>query len=467
MMTFPRSFSALLLSLVLSIPVVAQEIVHAVALPRAAMGELAARPFLEQRRRIVHRHVPQFRARLEAPSSSGELSAPAVTIAPPPMTTVFDSDTSKNLTPPDATGAVGPAHVLSISNARIIVHDRDGNVLKTVAQSQFWSANSPSGVYYDPRAVYDAGADRWVMMTIFDEEAMMFAVSESGDPTGTWRRYQLSVSDCDFSMLAITRDTVVFGTLRWPSNNAVFASVQKQHLYAMPPTLPLTQYNVSLDYAQPVSTDRAVEYVVSSVSNNGIAVQRLGASSVRFIAEPPSWRTAEPYLPQLGTAFVLDGGYDVVQNAVERHGKIYVTLTRDAPGASSTIVWCKFDPDTGDAEWGSLTDPQGRVFAYPSIAVNRHGSMLIGFGHFSATQYAASGYIYRDFLGRVSTVAPIRAGETAVTFDDRWGDYTTTLVDPVDDASFWTTQIHAKNGTWATSWAKIEMPGGRRRSVRR
>ena len=466
MKPFFRALGALVLVLVFSIPALSQETVHAVALPRATMSELAAKPYLEQRRRIVHRHVPQFRAGLAGASSFGEISPSAATIEPPAMTKVFDSDTSLNLTPPDATGAVGPGHVLSVSNARIIVHDRNGNALKTVAQSQFWTANSPSGVYYDPRAAYDAEADRWVMMVIYDERAMMIAVSENGDPAGGWRRYQLTSPDADYSMLAITGETVIFGTLVFNDSTTTFRSVRKQDLYAMPASLPVLQYGNYEQFAQPVSTSRAVEYIVAW-AYQGLVVRRLGSSESRFIPEAIPGRFAMPSLPQLGSSLYLDGGLEIVQNAVERHGKIYVTMTRGTPQEPSTISWCRFDPDTGNAEWGALSDPTGRLFAYPSVAVNRHGSMLIGFGHFSATQYASSGYIYRDFLGRVSTVAVIRTGDSAVTFDDRWGDYTATVVDPVDDASFWTTQLHAKNGTWATSWAKIEMPGGRRRSMRR
>lgn len=463
MKTSVRVLAALLLSLVVCIPVLAQEIVHAVALPRATMSELAARPWRDRPRTIVHRILPRLSAFAGA-SRHDALSSLVGAVEAPPATTVFDADTSRNLTPPDASGAVGPAHVLTVSNARIIVHDRAGNVLTFLGQTQFWSASAPLGSYYDPRAAYDAAADRWVMMAVHDETDLMVAVSETGDPGGAWARYRLAASDPDFSMLAITAETVIFGTIEFWSLNSELLSARKEDLYAMPTSVPMTRY-LEEAFTLPVTSDAALERTVRWGAA-GLEVRRLGHAGYRTISEPASWARANPIVPQLGTAMMLDAGFNDIQNAVERHGRIYLTMAVDTPGFRSTIGWCRLDPETGEADWGVLEDPQGRSFAYPSLAVNRHGSMLIGFGHFSPNQYASSGYIYRDFLGRVSTVTTIRDGNSAVTFNDRWGDYTTTVVDPVDDTSFWTTQIHAKDGTWATSWAKIEISGGRRRTVR-
>ena len=66
----------------------------------------------------------------------------------------------------------------------------------------------------------------------------------------------------------------------------------------------------------------------------------------------------------------------------------------------------------------------------------------------------------------------VKSGE-APFHRERWGDYTTTLVDPVDDLSFWTVQEYANTpigstDRWATWWAYVpiaEKPG-RGRAVR-
>ncbi|HYC92268.1 MAG TPA: hypothetical protein VEO54_23875 [Thermoanaerobaculia bacterium] len=94
-------------------------------------------------------------------------------------------------------------------------------------------------------------------------------------------------------------------------------------------------------------------------------------------------------------------------------------------------------------------------------------AILIGFGIFSPSAYASSGYVYRSPFGVTSAIGTIGTGDAPVTVGDRWGDYTTTLVDPLDGASFWSVQMHAKaERFWETAWAKVELPGVRRRAAR-
>jgi hypothetical protein len=158
----------------------------------------------------------------------------------------------------------------------------------------------------------------------------------------------------------------------------------------------------------------------------------------------------------------------VLASAIESRGLIYVTMTRTAPGASrQSIVWCRFDPVTLASEWGSISDPSGEfAYAYPSLAVNRAGAMLIAFGTFSRNRYASSGYVYRDLLGRTSIVADLQNGESTFMDSERWGDYTTTVVDPLNQNAFWTVQMRAKSAAWHTGWARIDVGPGRRRAAR-
>jgi hypothetical protein len=67
----------------------------------------------------------------------------------------------------------------------------------------------------------------------------------------------------------------------------------------------------------------------------------------------------------------------------------------------------------------------------------------------------------------VSATGVIRRGEGPVTETQRWGDYTTTVVDPLNDRDFWTIQLYATStNTWASVWANIPVPTAKRRVVR-
>jgi hypothetical protein len=79
----------------------------------------------------------------------------------------------------------------------------------------------------------------------------------------------------------------------------------------------------------------------------------------------------------------------------------------------------------------------------------------------SASTFPAAGYAYIDPSGNVSAPALLKAGEASFR-RDRWGDFTTTVVDPVDDTSFWTLGIYANTpfgsyDRWATWWGYVKI----------
>ena len=458
-------------ALAIGVPVAAQEVVHATALPRATMSEMAAVPLRDPEPRVIrHRLLPPLRPGVR-PAATLPVEAPAAaTIAAPRVTTLFDADASRALVPADASGAVGPAHVLTTNNARVIVHDRAGKLLKSVSQDQFWASGLPAGEYYDPRAEYDPATNRWFLMAINDEMAIAFAASETGDPTGAWRRYLLVEPGVDFSMMAVTRDTVVFGTMGYDADSSLLVSVRKQDLLSGQASIPTTRHRFGNAFAYPVTSSGGQQYVVMPDGHTLVIRDLNRPSWSTTVNEPPQWHIA-PFgnLPQLGGHF-LDAGYGFLEDVAERDGWIYATMIRAGPQwPTQAVTWARIRAESGEAQWGAISDPAGKTtYAYPSLAVNRQGGMLIAFGTFSPASFASSAFFYRDFLGRVSDVTPIRAGTTAVTVHDRWGDYTTTVVDPVDDTSFWTTQIHATNSSWGTTWGKIEAATGtpKRRAAR-
>src|SRR5260221_10076984 len=89
---------------------------------------------------------------------------------------------------------------------------------------------------------------------------------------------------------------------------------------------------------------------------------------------------------------------------------------------------------------------------YPSIAVNANNDVLIGYSRFSASQYASANYSFRLSCNAANTLqsdAVLKAGEgpyykVGVTSQkNRWGDYSSTVVDPANDLDMWTIQEYA------------------------
>jgi hypothetical protein len=104
--------------------------------------------------------------------------------------------------PPDTNAAVGPNHVVFITNAGLRIFDKAGNPLT----AQFKLSQVLIGVPFaadddgDPVAVYDPLADRWILSQFnlrFDASNSMhlhIAVSQTGDPTGAYFAYDFPLT---------------------------------------------------------------------------------------------------------------------------------------------------------------------------------------------------------------------------------------------------------------------------------
>jgi hypothetical protein len=120
------------------------------------------------------------------------------------------------------------------------------------------------------------------------------------------------------------------------------------------------------------------------------------------------------------------------------------------------------------AETGTIDDPTGTTFyGFPGIAVNRLGAATISYCYYSASIHPSLGYSYRDPTGVMSSGGTISNG-TNVPSERRWGDFTTTVVDPINDLEFWVTGPSATSQIWSTWWGVIHppLPPARIRAVR-
>jgi hypothetical protein len=481
---FARSFLVFVLSLVSAIPAFAEKTYRFKKLPPATLRSLAATPAppplprenRHERRDRKPRPERQRSLRTDAVSTPPLLVTTA-TIAPPPMAAGFASDTSETLSPADSSGAVSKTHVVSASNAGIVVHTRSGARVTQLTLSQFWRNSNTIAEFYDPRLSYDASADRWITAAIRNERSLMLAVSKSGDPAGTWYRYEVAIDTCDFTRLALTRNTVLLSTTIEAGGDysSVLFSFDKAPLYAGAENLIVRQHNNSSYSLCPVDApDSVVEYV-ADVGNEELYFRRLDQTSqpFQFVSAGFTWSYADYFTEigqQAGTNNTLDLGYGDLQAAVYRDGWLYAIhriSTNPKTNDDNALLWWRIDPDgVRPGTVGLIDSPAGVNYAYPSLAVSRNGGMLISYCVLSKTTYPSTAYVYRDPSGRVSTPEMIRTGDSPILSTDRWGDYTTVVTDPANDRDFWVAQIYASRNNWQTWWAQVK-PAGRSRAARK
>ena len=179
-----------------------------------------------------------------------------------------------------------------------------------------------------------------------------------------------------------------------------------------------------------------------------------------------------------------------IENAIYINGKLWFTHTGGLPATGTpdrtAVFWYEVDPKlldtTGDpiVQSGVVDPGEGGCLFYPSIAVNRYNDVVIGFSRSDKTRYAEAAFVSRsswDSPGTMSEIKTIKKGEAPyrkepsseatgdlVAGGIRWGDYSSTVIDPSDNTTFWTIQEYAakpfpgglpRDDRWGTWWVEI------------
>lgn len=410
------------------------------------------------------------------------VSLPVFGTAPPPVAAGFAAQVAPaNIYPADAAGAVSASYLVAVSNGGVVVQDRAGKTLSSVRLGQFWTdpvVPSGTGVYH-PRIVYDAAADRWILTTLSDRDleqgALLVAISDSGNPAGTWKRY-LSPIDAagqrigDLPRIAQNADSVIVAINEWigdsfPAGTSIFVIPKT---YSGAPAIQRLHFTSTFDFA-PVTTSGSERQLVNVEGTRAVTRDIVGSS----LPNPKAYQTTVNFThgfntllgPQLGSGLLVDTGDTMAQAAASRNGVIWMAhMVLLTSSRSGILVW---QISGASAKTYLIEDPE-KVFAFPSIAVNRYGAALVSYQVFSSVSYPAAGYSYIDPKGVLSSPGILKTGTTPYLIG-RWGDYTTTLVDPADDTSFWAIHmVPTQTNAWTTWWSYIPVPGisGRSRAAR-
>jgi len=462
--------------------------------------------------RIVHRPVET--ARPLANGGAAPAMSPRATVDPDPGYTVYGGFAAildpYGATPPDTGGAAGPRHVVTMLNSLVAIQSRSGAILPNypIDLNQFWSGLGDFTDTFDPRLQYDAENDRWIASAGVNagapNAALLIGVSQTGDPGGNWNQFRIDVGAtghwADYPVLGFNGNWIVVSAnmFRLPPQGAYDRTelfvFNKSELYRNGDDKYVTfgdnlgEFCPARDYDQVADTFYWMQAFGGENGTIRISVLKGPPGAEQFIAGAnaiaiqDSWAENSPdgddFAPQRNSYAKVDTGDSRLQNCILRAGTIWcahtVFLPADAPN-SSAAQWFQVDPAASQPlQLGRIEDPSGANFyAFPSIAVNGNSDALIGYTRFSLNGYPSAGFALRAASDPPNT-APrntiYKRGEApyiAIGYDEgsnRWGDFSATMVDPVDDLTFWTIQEYAAAptegylGRWGTWWAQIVPP---------
>ena len=412
-------------------------------------------------------------------------------------------------TPPDTMGAAGPNHFVEFINGAFAIYSKTGVQQSLITDNAFWENGgiSPATIsagLTDTRVIYDAGSGRWFASEITLDTTgaqVLVARSDSSDPTGPWKALHFDSNtgslSPDFDTLGVDSTGVyiginnfdLFGTFTGVS----FFSIPKADLIASTPSLANmtrfdnlddTVYGFSLQgvtnpdpgpgHGVIIAIDN-VEYKFfdrTSIFGSGAANATLGTTvriSNAYDAPPNAAR-------QPTSGQTIDAGDDRFSAFVRQVGSTIFMANTVLQGNRDAVHWMVLNEPNNTLIGEGIISDATYDYYYPSIAANHGGKILLAFNRSGATSpagdisvYAAVGSINGSsvtmgspFLVRAGNVSNYHQDPSFDTPPYRWGDYSTTMVDPTDDNLFWTIQeIPPTSTTWGTQITLISLSTNR------
>lgn len=405
--------------------------------------------------------------------------------------------------PPDIGAAAGPNHLMIALNSQVRIQDKAGAILSTVTLNNFFSSLAGITSVFDPKVLYDRVAQRWIITAPANaasaNSSLCLGISATSDPTGTWNLYSFDADAAntkwfDYPSIGFNGNwIVVTGNIFTVSSNsfvgAMILMFDKAATYsgtANPTITTVTGMGGTIVPAVSPDNSTGPLNLISNWNGNsggsgflrlftitGTPAAPFFAATAIFPAVTSTWATvaSSNFAPQNTVANLIAAGDARIQNAVFRGGSLWCTQTAFVPAASpihSVIQWWQIDPITGNVQqFGRVDDGAAIFYAFPSIGVNAYKDVLLGYSSFSLTQFASCNTSFRSHTDALNTMQPsiqYKAGvakyfKTFGGTTNRWGDYSSTFVDP-DDFSFWTAQEYAALPTggsdrWGTEWRKV------------
>jgi hypothetical protein len=482
---------------------------HAVINFKTKAREEAYGPMPLNERRRIHRplaprglNVIQGPAMAMSENEPQTFSAAASTVQSLPAVNSFAAVADNGtVIPPDTEGAVGPHHLMEALNSQVVIQDRSGNILSAITNSSFWSSLGVTESF-DAHILYDPYAQRWIFSSAAGEKssnsALLIGVSQTSDPTAGWNIYLVNLGSSanwiDYPTLGFNKNWIVvqaniFTIADNSFVNSTIWAFDKADLYAggagkytvlSPPNgftqVPATTLdpNLSTMYLLEQNSSGSGKLRIDTISGPvGSETLTTGAA---YPTGPSPWQTFSPvtnFAPQLGSSENIDTEDGRIQSCVYRNGSLWASHTVYLPATGtptrSAAQWWQINASGSSLgqvqQFGRIDDPTGANFyAYPTLAVNQYGDVMLGYTHFGTGIYASGAYSMRlasDPPNTMEGEVMLKAGEASYfkdfgTGDNRWGDFTATVVDPVDDTSMWTIQEYAgKDNMWGTWWGSI------------
>ncbi|MCA9285409.1 MAG: hypothetical protein KDA22_09355, partial [Phycisphaerales bacterium] len=406
----------------------------------------------------------------------------------------FDAILDTGWTPPDVQMAVGPGHIVAITNGRISFFDKSGAQSFTMpieGAGGFWGSVGASNFVFDPEVIYDPLSDRfWAVASEGNappggsHSYALVAVSDDSDPNGTWFKYRFDTTSVagsifdspnigvDANAVYVTGDGSLgnYQILIWDKASLLAGSppaISKSLNYittnqsaGLPPvTFPDSPRVVLIEHKEAASNSSVTLVAI----NDPLGTPNL---STALVTVPAYTKPEDP--PQKGTS-VRPETFDArFWSSANRNGSIWAT---HHVGVSRVLArWYQVAlngwPDSGNlpmlAQSGTI-DPGGtwRTF-FSAIGVDGENNAVMTFAASSPTEYIQMAVATRkatDPPGSFGPMEIVKSNSGPYTEANRWGDYAAVRPDEGSAGTFWANHEYAvSSNNWRTWVQQVILP---------
>ena len=390
----------------------------------------------------------------------------------------IDAFASGASVPPDPEMAAGLNHVIAAVNVHMGFYDKNGTELLVFAAESLFGVVPECTGLFDPNIIYDEEADRFIAGYDADGDYYCLAVTDDGDPGGTWYVYAFDVDVAsradffDYPHAAVGDEAIFMGANVFLDAGGLDARVyafDKAAMYANGATSWLSA-TIPGDYdtPQPLNLHGFAQGTWPALSAHPILLDNFDGSTFDI------WEFADPWgTPSLSLAGSIDlnaatgnsAGFPVdsphsggtvplanndwrPQDFEYRNGygwMVYHIGCNPGAGTVNCIRWAQIDLGSYTVVQAGDFGSDGEYRIFGDLAVNHCGDMAVGYTRTNGSMFPSiyiTGREAGDPAGTVQAEVLVKAGEaTYASFDGgagsyRWGDYTGMTIDP-DGLTFW------------------------------
>lgn len=375
------------------------------------------------------------------------------------------------LVPPDPEAAVGPDHIVAVSNIAFLIIERaTGNVQHFFFEDFFAGVSNCTGVF-DPNVIYDESRDRFVLGIDADGTHYCVAANSTSGDLSTWNGYSFQTvrnrgEFFDYPHAGVGVEAIFMGANMFRGNSFLEGRIwamDKADLFTGAATLSVVRESVGADSTpQPANLHGAAEGTFPTSGPHHFLTDDTFDGDTYGV-----WSWSKPFngsggtLSKLGVvdlvaatgvpaAFPIDApqlnGNDLqandwrVQDAEFRNGHLHMTTTIACNPGNGTVNcgrWAIVDPAGPSVVDAGVFASDGVHRTFADTAPDACGNLAFGYTKTSASIHPAIWLTGREAGDPAGTVQPeveCRAGDAVYdAFDSpphRWGDYSGMTVAP-------------------------------------